>query len=227
MNLEIRDTSTFCTYLTKKERGSIYANVTWQLPKKEWISFYGNVTWQWPRNDAYISNEMQLQNHSLAFIQKNESLLSATSILSCSPMAYNTIATSGKLPCTDYVDFGNCQERFGRVSWYKNDSNYLDVKLKVFKWEDKNAEFRLKQNFTIGEADFNQFIRERNQQVVAADNFLREQKLSPLLQYTLSKDMEQQLKLVHKVTDVVFCPSSSVWTEDGGRKVPANCVCQQ
>ena len=31
----------------------------------------------------------------------------------------------------------------------KNDSNYLDIKLKVFKREDKNAEFRLRQNLSM------------------------------------------------------------------------------
>ena len=87
-------------------------------------------------------------------------------------MAYNTTETLDKLTCTDYVDFGKSQDRFGRFSWSKNDSNYLDIKLKVFKREDKNAEFRLRQNFSMGEADFNQFIRQRNQLVVAADNFL-------------------------------------------------------
>ena len=55
----------------------------------------------------------------------------------------------------------------------------------------------------MGEADYNQFIRQRNQLVVAADNFLKEENLSPVLQSTLSKDMEEQLKLVHKVVDVV------------------------
>ena len=73
----------------------------------------------------------------------------------------------------------------------------------MFRREDKNAEFRLRQNFSMGEADFNQFIRQRNQLVVAADNFLIEENLSPVLQSTLSKDMEEQLKLVHKVIDVV------------------------
>ena len=73
----------------------------------------------------------------------------------------------------------------------------------MFKREDRNAEFRLRQNLSMGEADFNQFIRQRNQLVVAADNFLREQNLSSVLQSTLSKYMEEQLKLVHKVIDVV------------------------
>ena len=118
-------------------------------------------------------------------------------------MAYNTTASLNKLTCTDYVDFGKSLDRFGTFSWTKNDSNYLDIKLKVFNREDKNAEFRLRQNLSMGETDFNQFIRQRNQLVVAADNFLREQNLLPVLQSTLSKDMEEQLKLVHKVIDVV------------------------
>ena len=134
---------------------------------------------------------------------KINSLLSATSNLSHSPKAYKTTASLDKLACTDYVDFGKSQDRFGRCSWTKNDSIYLDIKLKRFKREDKNAELRLRQNFLMGEADFNQFIRQRNQLVVAADNFLREQNLPPVLQSQLSKDMEKQLKLVHKAIDVV------------------------
>ena len=122
-------------------------------------------------------------------------------------MAYNTTASLDKLTCTDYVDFGKSLDRFGRFSWTKNDSSYFDIELKVFKREDKIAEFRLRQNLSMGEADFNQFIRQRNQLVVAADNFLREKNLSPVLQSTLSKDMEEQLKHVHKVIDVVDCPN--------------------
>ena len=72
---------------------------------------------------------------------KINSLLSATSILPRSPMAYNITAFLNKLACTDYVDFGKSQDRFGRLSWSKNNSNYLDIKLKVFKREEKNAEF--------------------------------------------------------------------------------------
>ena len=70
-------------------------------------------------------------------------------------MAYNTTASLDKLTCTDYVDFGKSLDRFGQFSWTKNDFNYLDIKLKVFKREDKNAEFWLRQNLSMGEADFN------------------------------------------------------------------------
>ena len=61
----------------------------------------------------------------------------------------------------------------------------------------------------MGEADFNQFIRQRNQLVVAADNFPREN-LSPVHQSTLCKDMEEHLKLVHKVIDIVDCPNRKI-----------------
>ena len=108
------------------------------------------------------------------------------------------------------MDFSKSLDRFRRFSWTKNVSNYLDIKLKVFKKEDKNAEFRLEKNLSMGEADLNQFIRQRNQLVVAADNLLREQNLFPVLQSTLSKDMEEQLKLVHKVIDVVDRPNRSI-----------------
>ena len=84
----------------------------------------------------------------------------------------------------------------------QNDSNYLDVKLKVFRKDDKK-EFRLVQNLTTGEADFNQFMRLRNQLVNAAENVAREENLTPLLIPTMSKDMDEQLKLAHKVVDVV------------------------
>ena len=141
---------------------------------------------------------------------KINSLLSATSILSRSPMAYNTTASLDKITCTDYVDFGKSSDRFGRFSWTKNDSNYLDIKLKVFKRKYKNADFRLRQNFSMGEADFNQFIRQRNQLAVTADNFSREQNLLPVFQSTLSKDMEEELKLFHKVIDVVDHPNRRI-----------------
>ena len=145
---------------------------------------------------------MHLQINSLSFIHKNKSLFSATSLLSRSPMAYNTTASSVKLTCTDYVKFGKCQDRLGQFSWSKNDSNYLDVKLKVFK-KDYNKEFRLVQNLTLGEADFNQFMQLRNQLVNAAEVFAREENLMTVLLPTMSKDMDEQPKLAHKVVDLV------------------------
>ena len=56
-------------------------------------------------------------------------------------MAYNTTETLDKLPCTDYVDFGKCQDRFGRFLWSKNDSKYLDIKLKCSREKTKMPNF--------------------------------------------------------------------------------------
>ena len=98
--------------------------------------------------------------------------------------------------------FGKRQVRIGHLFWSKHDSNYLDVKFKVFK-KDDNKDFRLVQNFTKGEAVFNQFIRFRNQLVIAAENFAREENLFPVLIPTLSKDLDEQLKLAHKVVNLV------------------------
>ena len=78
----------------------------------------------------------------------------------------------------------------------------LGVTPKVFK-KDDNKEFRLVQNLTIGEANFNRFMRLRNQLVNAAENFAREENSTSVLIDTMSKDMDEQIKLAHRVVDVV------------------------
>ena len=52
-------------------------------------------------------------------------------------------------------------------------------------------------------ADFKQFPQLRNQMVIAAENCGREENLSPVLIPIWSKDKDEQLKLSHKVVDVV------------------------
>ena len=189
---------------------------------------------------AYISNELQLLNHSLSFIFRNYSPPSAASILSRSPMTYNSTASLEKLTFTNFVDFGKCQDRFGQFFQTKFDPNYLDVKHKVFKKED-NEEFLLVQNLSIGEVDSNEFMRLRNKLVIAAENIAREENLSPVLIPTMSKNMDDQLKLAQNVVDVAervdrkfcvtlllynldkpdssLCSSSIVFEENGGREV--------
>ena len=124
-------------------------------------------------------------------------------------MAFNTTATLDKLACTDYVDFGKCQDRFGRISWSINNFDYLDVKIEVFK-RDENKQFRLAQNLTMGEEDFNQFIRLRNQLVVAVRDFSKEENLPSVHVKLLAKDMEEQLKFTHKVLEVVDRPHRKI-----------------
>ena len=156
------------TYQKGKRLHLWKCHVTMTVERKNLLIWISHVTVI--KKDAYVSNEMQLHRHTLTFIHKNKSLLSATSILSRSPIAYNTTVLLEKLTWTDYVDFGRCQDRFGQLCWSKNISNYLDVKLRVFK-KDYNKKFRLVQNLTKGEADFNQIMRLRNQLVIAAGHF--------------------------------------------------------
>ena len=102
-----------------------------------------------------------------------------------------------KLAFTDYVDFDKCQDRFGRISWSKNYFDHLDVKLKLFE-RNENKQYRLAQNLKLGKADFNRFIRLRNQLVGAVRKFSNEENLPPVQVRRLAKDMEEQLKLSHK-----------------------------
>ena len=75
----------------------------------------------------------------------NSSFLEATIVLSHSPKVYNATAPLDKLTCTNYKDFVKCQDRVGRFSWSKNDSNHLVVKLKLFK-RDENKDFLKSRN---------------------------------------------------------------------------------
>ena len=152
----------------------------------------------------YISNIFELQNLSSIFILKKKQITSAASLLSqqSKPMTYNIVASMDKPTCTDDEDFAKCQDRLGRFFWSKSDSNYLDVKLKVFKKDDRKL-FRLVQNLTMGESDFSEIIRLKNQLVIAAENFDGEQNLFSIQIPTLSEDMDEQLKLADRVVDIV------------------------
>ena len=55
----------------------------------------------------------------------------------------------------------------------------------------------------MGDAEFKFFIRFSNQLVVAAEDFVREKNSNSVLIPTMSKDMDEQLKLARKVVDVV------------------------
>ena len=91
----------------------------------------------------------------------------------------------------------------------QNSFDYLDAKLKFFK-KDEDNEFRMAQNLTMGEVDFNQFIRLRNQLVVAVRDFSKEENRPPVQVKLLAKDMEELLRLTHKVVEVVDGPHRKI-----------------
>ena len=82
----------------------------------------------------------------------------------------------------------------------------MDVKLKVFKKSD-NKELQLVQILKMGETKFNQFLRLRNQLENTVENFAGEETLSPVMIPTITKDMDEHLKLAHKRVDVVDQPN--------------------
>ena len=86
---------------------------------------------------AYKSSDLQLSNRCSTFILKNQlasfSYQHSISFTHGLQNYRNLGQTSLHRLC------GNCQDRFGQLSLSKNDSNYLEMKLKVFKREDKNA----------------------------------------------------------------------------------------
>ena len=131
------------------------------------------------KKEANKSNSFYLLNHSLSFKVRNSSLLSAASVLSHSPMAYNTTASLDKLTCIEYVYFGNCQNRFVRfgpkisTTWMLNLKSPRETTTEIFAGSK------------MGEADFNRFILLRNQLVIATENFAREGNLSAVLIPTL------------------------------------------
>ena len=152
-----------------------------------------------------------------------------------------------KLTCTDNGDSGKSEDKFRRFSSSKIDSHYLDVKLKISKKDDRTV-FRMLQNPTMGEPDFNQFMRLRKQLAIGTENFRREEHLSPVLIPTMSIVMDEQLKLVQKVFDIVeranrkicvfsvtmlmyskdklwsfFCSYPNICKEGGWREVSTNC----
>ena len=83
------------------------------------------------------------------------------------------------------------------------------MKLKVFK-KDENKEFQLAQKLTIGGTDFNEIIRLKNQLVVAVRDFSNEENIPPVRVKLQEKDMEEQLKLTHKVVEVFDRPNREV-----------------
>ena len=92
----------------------------------------------------------------------------------------------------------------------KNRYNYLVAKLQAFR-EDDQRDFRLVQNIRMGESNFNHFLWLRNQLVLAAENFGGDQKFSPIQVKTMSRDTEEQLKVVHELVVVVDSPYRKIF----------------
>ena len=84
-------------------------------------------------------------------------------------------------------------------------STIFGSKTQILKQTD-NKYFWLVQNNTLWNSEFNQFLRLRKKLDIEVENFGRTEILSPSQKPTMSKYVDEQLKLAHNVVDVVDCP---------------------
>ena len=98
---------------------------------------------RYPR--ASISHNLLLQSFSCN--QTSNMLIQTLSVLlqKLELMAGKNTASFNRLTCTDYVDFGKSQNRFGQFFWSRRHFNYLNANLKVVNL-DYNTYFNLIQS---------------------------------------------------------------------------------
>ena len=89
-----------------------------------------------------------------------------------------------------------------RFFWFKQHSNFLAIKLKFLKVRN-NKVSRLMQSFTVGETNFKQILRIRSQLDAGTENFIRKENVSLLQTSRTFKDIDKQLKVLHKKVNVV------------------------
>ena len=119
---------------------------------------------------AYISNMLERQSHFLSLLLKNKHqfhlpaffLIHALFTTLLRPWTISVVPTLQTLEIA-VTDLIYCHGP-------KNDSSYLDKKLKVFKKDDN---FRLVQKSALGEAVFKQSVSLTSQLVIAAESFGR------------------------------------------------------
>ena len=173
---------------------------------KNLLSWKGHVTMA--KKDAYIVNGLQLQNHSLTFIHKNRSPLSATSILSRSPCLQH-YCLFGQANLYRLCDFWQMSRQTWTIFMVQNWFQLLGCKTQKFQkiWQQR---VHTRSKSYNGRGRFQPVFLLRKQLVVAAENFAREENLSRLLIPLMSKVMDEQLKLAHKIVDVVDWKSRKI-----------------
>ena len=120
-------------------------------------------------------------------------------------MASDTTASMDKLTCPDYVDFGKCQDRFGRFSWSKNDSNYMDKQRKGFEKDEKR--------FSTSTKSYNGRVRVQIIYAIEESTRLCHKNLWRRVKFVSdtftkkTKHTDKQLKLAHTIVDVLDFPN--------------------
>ena len=116
-------------------------------------------------------------------------------------------ATLDKSLCTDFVVLTSTKTDLDAFRGPKTKKNISRYNSKSFKKDIAN-EFKRYQCVSLEQYDFKQFLRLRNQLTVAADNFTKEDNLPYINIVGLSRDIDKQLKHVHKVIEIAEGPSA-------------------
>ena len=164
------------------------------------------LTWKWRNTSQFWQNKLiswatfKNSKNGALYWMKQLFIINTNSIFNFHPQKQITSSSyqfsiSFTYGLQHYCFFG--QTNLYRLSWFwqiqrqiwtiflvQNESRYFNVKLQNFK-NDDNKEFRLVQNLTMRETEFNRFMRLIYQLVNAAENS------STVLIPTTSEDMDQ------------------------------------
>ena len=242
MNLKRQTFIISGTDLAKKERMTIFGNLSLQRRKYFLLRKY-HVTLTHTKAVTYSSYILV----QLSFSKIN-SLLSATTILSRSSMAYNTTASLEKLTCTDYVDFGMSQDRFWTIFLGQKWLQLLGYWTKRFQTSRRKCRNSTETKLYNGRSWFLSFcstkkptsccIRQLSQRTkfVAGSSIYTVQRHGRAAEACSQgewhcglhnqKDLFDTVAIQGEQPRDLRCSSSSTWTEEGGRKNSTNCVCQ-
>ena len=76
------------------------------------------------KNGASVSNKLQLQNHSLIFIHRENNFFKLPAFFLVHIWLTTLLHRQLQLTCANNKDFGTGQDKFGQFLWSNNDSNY-------------------------------------------------------------------------------------------------------
>ena len=126
---------------TRKQRKRHICGKVISITKKAIFSLVWKMTWQGPKSyvEAWISNNLHFTAPKLFLNFHSQKQIASFSYV---------IVSSKILTCTNSVELGECQDRFGGFHASKKDSDYWAIKFRKFK-KDYHVKCRLVANITF------------------------------------------------------------------------------
>ena len=169
-----------------------------RLDKTSSWSSYDSFETVWKQN--YATPEPCFKYHS----QQKVAFLATSMFKPLWRKAYRTTVFLDKLTLSNIVESDKCEDRFSHFFWSE--------KIWIIREENLNSKtkdiaasfgrYRYKVLKKRG-IDFNKVIRLWNQQAVALHNYGRKQSLNPVSVPTISEELNEELKVDHKVVHAV------------------------